>query len=94
MNPAYYIYYRIAADQAEQARSIVTEVLLEVQNRCGVKGRLLRRRDDPGTWMEIYEDIRDESAFEQVLAQALDRHRFSSVLARGAARICDPFVAF
>lgn len=94
MTPEYYIYYRIAAEKTEQAKRIVTEVQREVQAGCGVTGRLLRRRDDPGTWMEIYAGIQDESAFERSLAAALDRHRFSEVLASGSSRISEPFAAF
>jgi hypothetical protein len=29
----------------------------------------MRRRDDPSTYMEVYEDVRDEAAFEAVLKQ-------------------------
>jgi hypothetical protein len=32
-----------------------------------VRGRWLRRRDDPATYMEVYEGVADESAFEALM---------------------------
>jgi hypothetical protein len=32
-----------------------------------VRGRWMRRRDDRGTFMEVYEDVRDAAGFEAVL---------------------------
>lgn len=60
----YYIYYRVLADDAE------TELLIRgMQSRLGcssgVSGYLLKRSDDPLTWMEVYENIDDEVAFER-----------------------------
>ena len=34
----------------------------------------LVRRDDPRTWMEIYEHVHDTRAFEAALAAAVLRH--------------------
>jgi hypothetical protein len=34
-----------------------------------VRGRWLRRRDDPATYMEVYEGIADEVAFEAMLGR-------------------------
>jgi uncharacterized protein DUF4936 len=42
-------------------------MLEEVERRCGVRGRWMRRRDDPATYMEVYEGVTDEPAFETVL---------------------------
>jgi hypothetical protein len=38
-----------------------------MESECGVRGRWLRRRDDPSTYMEVYEGVRDEAAFEALL---------------------------
>ena len=59
----YYIYYQVYADDAEtelQVRSLLSKLAC----RCGVHGYLLKRRDDPLTWMEVYESIQDGNAFE------------------------------
>ena len=38
-----------------------------VEKQCGVRGRWMRRRDDPTTYMEVYEGVADEAAFEALL---------------------------
>lgn len=93
MSPNYYVYYRVAPDQAERARSVVAALQDDVLRQTGVRGRLMHRRDDPATWMEIYEGISDEPAFDASLAAAVERGRFSSVLAAGSKRVTEIFVS-
>lgn len=69
----YYVWYRLAGNACE-ARSAVTAMMLDVAEDCGVVGRLMKRADDPATWMEIYEAIDDPAAFEHTLAEAAARH--------------------
>ena len=38
-----------------------------VERECGVRGRWMHRRDDPLTYMEVYEGVKDEKAFEALL---------------------------
>ena len=38
-----------------------------MEKQCGVRGRWMRRRDDPTTYMEVYEGVADEAAFEALL---------------------------
>lgn len=67
----YYIYYRVLADDAE------TELLVRsMQSRLacgsGVAGYLLKRSDDPLTWMEVYENVGDATAFERQMQRMLE----------------------
>ena len=71
--PSYFVWYRLAGDACE-ARAAVTAMMLDVAADCGVVGRLMKRTDDPSTWMEGYETVDDPVAFERVLAEALERH--------------------
>ena len=64
----YYVYYKLNAEQVAPARSLVNELFEQIKKRFGVQGRWMRRRDDPTTYMEVYEGVRDETAFEAVLA--------------------------
>ena len=59
----------------------------------GVPGRLLRRVEDDGTWMEIYEGVADAEGFERELAAAVARARLETLLAPGAVRHVERFTA-
>jgi hypothetical protein len=63
----YYVYYKVKPEQAEALRPGVLDLFATIEKRCGVRGRWMRRRDDPGTFMEVYEGVRDEAGFEAVL---------------------------
>lgn len=71
--PSYFVWYRLAGDACE-ARAAVTAMMLDVAIECGVVGRLMKRADDPATWMEVYEAVDDPAQFESALSDALDRH--------------------
>ncbi len=64
---SYYVYYRIAPDRAAGLRNDVERLFDLIEASTGVRGRWMRRRDDPGTYMEIYENIADGAAFEALL---------------------------
>ena len=66
----YYVYYRIDPDRVDALRVAVQELLASIERETGVRGRWMRRRDDPGTFMEVYESVTDEGAFEAALARA------------------------
>jgi hypothetical protein len=63
----YYVYYRISPEQLGAARAAVQSLFAAVEKACGVRGRWMRRRDDPSTYMEVYEDVKDEAGFEELL---------------------------
>jgi quinol monooxygenase YgiN len=63
----YYVYYRVDPERVETLRPQVQELFTAMQECCGVSGRWMRRRDDSSTWMEVYEGVQDEAAFEAVL---------------------------
>ena len=61
----YYVYYRV--DPQQDVRRSVREILGEIKTKTGVQGRWMRRRDDPSTYMEVYEGVSDGAAFEALL---------------------------
>ena len=63
----YYVYYKIAPDRLPQLRGMVEKLFQEIEKQCGVRGRWMRRRDDPSTYMEVYEGVKDETGFEALL---------------------------
>lgn len=86
----YYIWYRVEGDVAA-ARSAVDAVLRDMSIQCGVAGRVLVKRDDPRTWMEIYEKVGDAQGFEVALSVAVQRHGAGRV-AEGGRRHTEAFV--
>lgn len=66
----YYVYYRIAAGREALLRAEVQEIIGQIEKQFGIRGRWMRRRDDPLTCMEVYEGVTDETAFERALASA------------------------
>lgn len=86
----YYIYYRAAASEGERLHAAVTRMQADVRSTTGIAGRLLRRRDDARTWMEIYEDVQDTAQFEAALADAADACGLGALLE--SARVIERFV--
>jgi hypothetical protein len=87
----YYVWYRIHGD-AGSARHTVDAMLADVFLRSGVQGRVLVRRDDPRTWMEIYDHVANTHLFEEELARAVERHG-AAAHAEARARHVEAFVA-
>jgi hypothetical protein len=86
---SYYIYYRVA--QPAQAQALVQRIQTTLRTETGIAGRLLRKRDDPSTWMEIYGGVVDPGPFEQCLAATLAATDFAAVLESGGARHMECF---
>ena len=63
----YYVYYKLEAEAVSPARSFVNGLFEKIEKRFGVRGRWMRRRDDPSTYMEVYESVKDGAAFEALL---------------------------
>ena len=94
MTLSYYIYYRVPPDNAARARAAVGALQRELSATTGIGGRLLRRRDDETTWMEIYESVPDGAAFEAKLAELAERHGIAALLAHGSSRKQEVFRSF
>ena len=86
---SYYVYYRVT--EASQATALALELLAAIKQKTGIAGRLLRKRDDPATWMEIYEGVQDALAFERCLAECVDATHFTNALQSGSARHVECF---
>ena len=63
----YYVYYKVAPGQLEALRPRVQDLFREAKLKFGVTGRWMRRRDDPTTYMEVYEGVTGEAGFEALL---------------------------
>ena len=63
----YYVYYRVDPARRAVLRVEIERLFEEIQKQCGIRGRWMRRRDEPTTYMEIYEGVKDDAAFEKAL---------------------------
>ena len=75
----YYVYYRIDPARLEELRAAIARLLALIERDTGVRGRWMRRRDEATTFMEVYDGVTDERAFEALLeregaALGLERH--------------------
>ena len=63
MNPShYYIYYPVRIGLEGDLARVLYNAQADLQARTGISGRVLRKADDPWTWMEIYENVADVAA--------------------------------
>lgn len=86
----YYVWYRVAEDEGA-ADLAVRAMMARLGCRTGVPGRLLKKRDEPRLWMEVYEGVPEAEAFERSLAQALDE--FDVEMFLDGARRTECFIA-
>lgn len=65
----YYVYYKVAPERVNEVRSQVEALFALIEKQTRIRGRWMRRRDDPTTYMEVFEDVKDEVAFESLLVR-------------------------
>ncbi len=87
-----YVYYRVTTESRESADTAVSRLFAEVSARTGVAGRIMRREDDPGTWMEVYESVGDTAAFCATLARLSAAVGLDAILGGAEARHIERFV--
>jgi Domain of unknown function (DUF4936) len=91
-NPVcYFVWYHASGDPSD-LRVAVEDMMADVAARTGIPGRLLVRRGEPGTWMEIYERVTEADSFERELAAAVARHDLTRVAGIGERHV-EAFVA-
>lgn len=73
------MYYRVVPEDAAAARAEVATLQAALAPCCGSPPRLARRCDDPTTWMEIYEDLADASAFVAAMADRLEEAQLDTL---------------
>lgn len=90
---SYYIYYRVQPEHSTAAAAAVQHIQGEIATCCGVTGRLLKKRDEPNLWMEVYENIASSAAFEASLKQTEDQSGIAQYLAGNGRRQVECFEA-
>lgn len=73
MSHGYYIWYRVSRDDHD-TETAIRGMMSRLACRTGIPGRLMKKRGEPGLWMEIYEGISEVDQFARRLAQAVDEY--------------------
>jgi len=89
----YYIYYRVDAAKTGPGAVAVEFLLDAVKRETGIAGRVLKKRNEPLLWMEIYENVADEAKFEWALAEAAAASGIANLLQAGSSRHTECFSA-
>lgn len=92
MSAHVYVYYRVAAGARDNAIAAVTRLLPLVTAATGIAGRVMRREEDPETWMEVYEAVGDTTVFCEALARLSATAGLDAVLGGADARHVERFV--
>lgn len=82
----YYVWYRVHGSHAD-AQRVTAALQDDVAARTAIRGRVLVRRDDPSTWMEIYEGVAAPADFERELTAAVARHDAASIAHEGVRHL-------
>lgn len=69
----FYVYYRVDPARLEVIRHAVEKIFAAVERETGIRGRWMRRRDEATTYMEVYEGVKDDLAFEALLEREAAR---------------------
>ncbi len=93
MKVDYYVYYRVAADRDHaSAHDGVRAMQQRLAARTGIVGRLLVRRDDSHTWMEVYPGVGDPDGFETALVEECRQAGLARWLESDTVRHMERFV--
>jgi hypothetical protein len=68
---SYFVWYRVNSNDRD-TETALRSMMARLACRSGVSGRLLKKREEPRLWMEIYADVVDPVRFEHLLQQAVD----------------------
>jgi hypothetical protein len=88
----YFIYYRVRPQAIEPATAAVATLQARLAAACGIAGRCLRRADDAGSLMEIYEGVADPAAFERSLDALVRDSGVMEWLVAGEQRHMEKFI--
>ena len=88
---SYYVYYRVDPAKIESGEPRIRALLEGVLKTTGVCGRLMKKRNEPHLWMEVYENVVDEARFEWELAEAVEHLKVQELLLPGTPRHIEVF---
>ena len=88
---SFYVYYRVDPAKAGACEPRVRELLVLMRKVTGVQGRLMVKEGEANLWMEVYENVADESKFYWELAEAAGKLKIQEYLQSGTGRHVECF---
>jgi len=88
---SYYVYYRVDPEKAGACEPRVRELLTLIRKITGNNGRLMVKQGEANLWMEVYENVGDDSKFEWELADAAGKLKIQEFLLPGTVRRVECF---
>jgi len=88
---SFYVYYRVDPAKAGACEPRVRELLVLMRKVTGVQGRMMVKEGEANLWMEVYEQVADESKFEWELADAAGKLKIQEYLQPGTGRHVECF---
>lgn len=90
----YYIYYRVPLHSQLELKERVCSMQARLKCQTGVAGKLLIRHDDPAVWMEVYDNVSDQTSFETALSAAVEKFEIDVFLDADQSRHMECFEPF
>jgi hypothetical protein len=87
----YYVYYRVNPEKAAACEPRIRDLLAAVEKVTGIAGRLLKKREEPQLWMEVYENVSDQAHFEWEICDIADKFKVKEFLEPDTTRHCECF---
>lgn len=81
MTFTYCVWYRLREPGNREAETVIRSMLARLACRTGITGRLLKKRDAPDTWMELYPDVTEPARFEPALTALAEQYDIEMFLA-------------
>jgi hypothetical protein len=88
---SFYIYYRVDPAKAGTCEPRVRELLDQVRNATGISGRLMVKQGEANLWMEVYENVGDDTKFAWEVASAAGKLKIQEYLQSGTTRRVECF---
>ena len=88
---SFYIYYRVDPAKAGICEPRVRELLAQLHKATGVNGKLMVKQGEANLWMEVYENVGDDSKFEWQVADAAGKLKIHECLQAGTTRRVECF---
>jgi hypothetical protein len=87
----YFVYYKVDLAKSEWAIAAIHAALADIERACGIRGRLMRRTDEPSTWMEVYDNVEDPASLDRAIEAAVAAHELERFLRPGTRRMFEKF---